>query len=121
MSEEEVHEITYIPLSGDIGPEDIFSQSAQALDLAALFAFERKDIEGMAKVAREWTRLGAALAGIEEVPEEQKKKIINFGFNKEIVEEEKDDKSDSESDGKDDIQSQGRLHSYRIRSRRSGP
>lgn len=119
MSEEEVTEITYTPLSGEIELDDVFGQGAAALDLAAIFALDRKDVDGLVKIAREWTRLGSALAGIESLPEENKKKI-NFGFNKEIVEEEKDDKADSESDGQNDIQSEGRLRSYRIRSRRSG-
>jgi hypothetical protein len=114
---EEVQEITYIPLSEEFGAEEMFAQGAAALDLAAIFALERKDFDGLIRVAREWTRMGAAISGID-IPEEGKK-VLKFGFNKESVEEENDGEANSKSDGKDDLQSKGRLYSYRIRGHRS--
>jgi hypothetical protein len=114
MSEEEVREITYTPLSEEFGFEEMFTQGAAALDLAAIFALERKDVEGLILIAREWTRMGSAISGIEIVPEEKNK--LKFGFNKETVEEEEIGESTSKSDGEDDLQGKGRLRSYRVRS-----
>ena len=114
-----MQEITYIPLSDEFGAEEMFAQGAAALDLAAIFALERKDFDGLTRVAREWTRMASAVAGID-APEEGKKVMLKFGFSKEPVEEDKDGETDSKSDGEDDLQSKGRLRTYRVRSNRSG-
>lgn len=114
MSEEEIQEITYVPLSAEeVGADEMFSQGASALDLAAIFAIERRDHESLTAIAREWIRMGKAISGMEVVPEDKKTKL-KFGFNKE-VEEEENGKDGSKSDGEDDIQSGGRLYPYRIR------
>lgn len=104
MSEEEVQELTYEPLSGEFGPAEIFAQGAAALDLAAVFAIERRDSALLIQVAREWTRMGAATAELS--GEEQDKKNLNkFGFRSEVAEEEKDGESkSSKSDGEDELQ-----------------
>lgn len=90
MSEEEVREVTYEPLgAGEFGAAEIFAQGAAALDLAAIFALERRDVDGLVKVAREWTRMGAAVLEISE-EDDTKKTPLKFGFRGEIAEEEKD-------------------------------
>lgn len=95
MSEEEAKEITYEPLGGqEFGAAEIFAQGAAALDLAAIFALERRDVEGLVKVAREWTRMGAAVLEISE-DADSNKKPFKFGFRGEIAEEEKDGESES--------------------------
>ena len=116
---DEIQEISYTPLPEEFGAEEMFAQGAAAIDLAAIFALERKDFDGLIRVAREWTRMGATISGVD-APEEGKKVVLKFGFSKEPVEEENDGETDSKSDGKDDIQNKGRLYSYRIRSHRSG-
>lgn len=113
---DEVVEITYTPLSDEFGAEEMFAQGAAALDLAAVFALEIKDFDGLIRVAREWTRLGAAISGIEALPEDGKKLVLKFGFSKESEEEEDDGKDSSKGDVEDNLQGKRRLHSYRIRS-----
>lgn len=119
MSEEdqEVVEISYTPIAGDdpFGVGEMLAQGASALDLAAVLALEKNDYKTLVRIGREWGKLAKVMAGIEIVPEENKK-VQKFGFSKE--EEERDGKSDKDnSTGKDDIQSRGRLRSYRNRSR----
>ena len=110
MSEE--LELSYSPLGEqEFGAEEMFAQGAAALDMAAIFAIERRDSDGLIRVAREWTRMGSALSGIE-APEE-KKIIRNFGFSKEIVEEEKDEPTDGKGDGEVEPKTRGiRLRKY---------
>lgn len=113
MSEEEVSkEITYEPLGGqDFGAAEIFAQGAAALDLAAIFALERRDVDGLIKVAREWTRMGAAVLEISDEGD-SKKTPIKFGFRGENAEEEENGKS-SESNGEDELQAgRFRLRKY---------
>jgi hypothetical protein len=89
MSEEEVREVTYEPLgASEFGAAEIFAQGAAALDLAAIFALERRDVDGLVKVAREWTRMGAAVLEISG-DDDTKKTPLKFGFRGEIAEEEK--------------------------------
>lgn len=109
MSEEEVREVTYEPLGGgEFGAAEIFAQGAAALDLAAIFALERRDVEGLVKVAREWTRMGAAVLEISG-DDDAKKTPLKFGFRGEIAEEEKDGESEpSKSISEDKLQT-GRL------------
>jgi len=105
--EDEVQEITYAPIgTQEFGAEEMFSQGAAALDLAAIFALERKDIDGLVKVAREWTRMAKAVSGIEALPEE-KRLTMKFGFSQEIAEEEKDGEESNKSDGENKLQSRG--------------
>lgn len=113
---DEVVEISYTPLSDEFGAEEMFSQGAAALDLAAVFALENKDFDGLIRVAREWTRMGAAVSGIEALPEDGKKLVLKFGFSKENEEEEDNGENPSKSDVENNIQSKRRLRSYRIRS-----
>src|SRR5688500_6931192 len=113
---DEVMEITYTPLSEEFGAEEMFAQGAAALDLAAIFALKKEDSDGLIRVARECTRLGTAISGIEALPEDGKKLVLKFGFSKENEEEEDDGEDSSKSDGKNNLQGTGRLRSYRIRS-----
>lgn len=102
---EEPQEISYEPLAEqEFGFEEMFAQGASALDLAAVLALERKDIESLIKVAREWTRMAKAVSSIETLPEDSKKTILKFGFNKE--EDVPSGNADS-SDGKDELQNRG--------------
>lgn len=105
MSEEETKEITYEPIgSQDFGAAEIFAQGAAALDLAAIFALERRDADGLIKVAREWTRMGAAVLEISD-EDDSKKTPLRFGFRGEIAEEEESGEPESsESNGKDKLQ-----------------
>jgi hypothetical protein len=119
QEDQEVLEISYTPIGDEpFGAAEMFAQGATALDLAAVLALENKDYDALLKVASGWSKLARTIAGIELEPDEPKK-VQKFGFSKEIEEEEDNGKTDSKSDGKDDIQSQGRLRSYRIRSIRS--
>lgn len=113
---DEVVEISYTPLSDEFGAEEMFAQGAAALDLAAVFALENKDFDGLIRVAREWTRMGTAISGIEALPEDGKKLVLKFGFSKENEEEEDNGEDPSKSDVKNNLQGKGRLRSYRIRS-----
>jgi hypothetical protein len=119
-SESEIEEITYAPLGGqEFGADEMFAQGAAALDLAAIFALDRKDFDGLIRVAREWTRMASVVSGIEALPPESKREPLKFGFHKESAEEEENAENERKSDGEDDVQSRGRLYSYRISSRRS--
>lgn len=119
QEEQEILEISYTPIGDEpFGAAEMFAQGATALDLAAVLALENKDYEALLRVASGWSKLARTIAGIELEPEEPKK-VQKFGFSKETEEEEKSGETDRKSDGKDDIQSQGRLRSYRIRSVRS--
>lgn len=110
--EDEVQEITYIPLGAQqFGAEEMFAQGAAALDLAAIFALERKDIDGLIKVAKEWTRMAKAVSGVEALPEE-KRLMMKFGFSQEIAEEEKDGKESGKSDGKNKLKNR-RIRLYK--------
>lgn len=113
MIEEEVQEITYTPLGDQVfGAEEMFAQGAAALDLAAIFSLERKDADGLVKVAEGWTKMVKALSTIESLPEE-KRLTIKFGFSQEIAEEETNGEESSKSDGKNKLQSRGvRLHKH---------
>jgi hypothetical protein len=105
--EDEVQEITYVPLGGQqFGAEEMFAQGAAALDLAAIFALERKDTEGLINVAKEWTRMAKAVSGVEALPEE-KRLTMKFGFSQEIAEEEKDGEKPSKSNGENKLQGRG--------------
>lgn len=106
MSEEEpeVLEITYTPLGDEpFGEKEMFAQGAAALDLAAIFALEQKDVSGLVNVAKAWTKLGLALAGIEELTEEKSIKL-KFGFSKESVEEEDNGETPNKGDGENELQ-----------------
>jgi len=105
MSEEETREVTYVPLDDkEFGAAEIFAQGAAALDLAAIFALERRDIEGLVKVAREWTRMGAAVLEISE-DGDSKKTPLKFGFRGEMAEvEESGDSESSKSISEDKLQ-----------------
>lgn len=119
VDNEEILEISYTPIQGEsFGVAEMFAQGASVLDLAAIFALENKDVDQLLRVAKGWTKLAATVASIEELPEE-KKNIQKFGFGKENEEEEEIGETNGKSNGKDNIQSKGRLRSYRIRS--SGP
>ena len=114
MSDEnEVQEITYMPLGTQrFGAEEMFAQGAAALDLAAIFALERKDIDGLVKVAQEWTRMAKVVSGVEALPEE-KRLIMKFGFSQEIAEEEENGEESNKSDGENKLQSRRvRLRKY---------
>jgi len=111
--EDEVVEITYIPLGNDpFGEKEMFAQGAAALDLAAIFALEQKDVAGLVAVAKAWTKLGQTVAGIEDL-EEEKKVFLKFGFGEDI-EEEKNGEASSKGDGKDELQNRRiRFHKRR--------
>lgn len=109
MNEDEdlVQEITYVPLgTHQFGAEEMFAQGAAALDLAAIFALERKDIDGLVKVAKEWTKMAKVVSGIEALPEE-KRLTMKFGFSQEIAEEEENGEKSSKSDGENKLQIRG--------------
>lgn len=101
---DEVVEISYTPLSDEFGAEEMFAQGAAALDLAAVFALENKDFDGLIRVAREWTRMGAAISGIEALPEDSKKLVLKFGFSKESEEEEDNGETPGKSYSKNEFQ-----------------
>ncbi len=108
MSEEEPKEIGYTPLDEkEFGAAEIFAQGASALDLAAIFALERRDPEALIRVAREWTRLGAAILEIS-TDDDLKKTPLKFGFRGEEAEEESDGEPESsEGISKDELQARG--------------
>lgn len=112
---QEVVEITYIPLGDEpFGEKEMFAQGAAALDLAAIFALEQKDVAGLVNVAKGWTKLGLALAGIEELTEE-KKVLLKFGFGKDI-EEENSGETPNKGDSENELQNRrARLCKYRTR------
>lgn len=112
-TEDEVLEITYVPLGDEpFGEKEMFAQGAAALDLAAIFALEQKDVAGLVNVAKGWTKLGLALAGIEELTEE-KKVLLKFGFGKDI-EEEKSGETPSKGDSENELQNRrARLRKHR--------
>ncbi len=100
---EEVLEITYVPLGDEpFGEREMFAQGAAALDLAAIFALEQKDVAGLVSVAKAWTKMGQVVAGLEDTPEE-KKVFLKFGFGKDI-EEDKDGETTSKSAGENELQ-----------------
>lgn len=107
-------ELSYSPLGEqeEFGAEEMFAQGAAALDIAAIYAIERRDSEMLVKIAREWTRMGSAISGIE--PQEEPKKVIHkFGFGKENVEEEDNGESDRKSNDEDKPKTRGiRLRKY---------
>lgn len=105
-TEDEVLEITYIPLGNEpFGEKEMFAQGAAALDLAAIFALEQKDVAGLVSVAKAWTKMGAVVAGMEDVAEE-KKVFLKFGFGKDI-EEDKDGETTSKSASENELQDRG--------------
>lgn len=107
MSEEETREINYIPLDEkEFGAAEIFAQGASALDLAAIFALERRDSDALIRVAREWTRLGSAILEIS-TEDELKKTPLKFGFRGEEAEENDGESESSESTSKDELQARG--------------
>lgn len=85
----ETVEIGYNPLgdSEPFGMEEMFAQGAAALDLAAIFALERQDVDALISVGREWTRMAKAIGSLEVIDEEKRPKI-KFGFGHYDEEEE---------------------------------
>jgi hypothetical protein len=104
---EDVTEIGYTPLEDrEFGAAEIFAQGASALDLAAIFALERRDPEALIRVAREWTRLGSAILEIA-AEEDLKKTPLKFGFRGEEAEEKDGEPESSKSAGENELQARG--------------
>lgn len=105
MSEE--LEIGYTPLDDkEFGSAEIFAQGASALDLAAIFALERRDPDALIRVAREWTRLGAAILEIA-AEDDLKKTPLKFGFRGEEAEDKDGEPESSKSVSEDELQARG--------------
>lgn len=110
--EEEVVEIGYHPLGDEpFGMEEMFAQGAAALDLAAVIAHERQDVDALIRVGHEWTKMAEAISSVE-VVDDAKKPVIRFGFGQEILEEE-------EENGRDDSKgiSANNHQSWQLRKR----
>lgn len=78
----------YTPIGDAISPEATIVQAAIALDVAAQWAVERKDIEQMNTVALGWTELSKVLMAIEEEPEGPPADRNPLGFYIPVEEEE---------------------------------
>lgn len=94
--EEEVVEIGYHPIGNQpFGMEEMFAQGAAALDLAAVIAHERQDVDALIRVGHEWTRMAKAISTVE-VVEDEKRPVIEFGFGGGIH------KKEEEENGRDE-------------------
>lgn len=87
----EAIEIGYNPLGDQpFGLEEMMAQSAAALDLAAVFAHDRKDIDSLIRVSEGWTKLAKVITSLE-VDDIPKKTKIKFGFGPDVDEEEEEE------------------------------
>lgn len=96
---EETIEIRYNPIGDQpFGLEEMLAQSASSLDLAALIALNRDDVDALIRVGEGWTKLAEVMSSIEseQLP---KKPVIKFGFRPEEPEEEGEDGRTDEDQG----------------------
>ena len=107
-----VAKVKYTPIGDAISPESTFVQAAIALDVAAQFAVESRDTEGMNRTAELWIEMAKALMDIDEEtgPPTERERV---GFRQpDITTEEDEDGRRIDADEPDGSPSEGesRLH-----------
>lgn len=89
-----VKKAVYSPLGDTLSVETAFIQAALALDVAAQFAVECKDVEGLSGVASLYIELGSRLLRMgdegeeddEEVDQDALDRKVALGFRPEVIE-----------------------------------
>lgn len=93
-----VAKLRYTVIGDAISPEATIVQAAIALDVAAQWAVESKNIEQMNNVALGWTELSKVLMAIEEEPEGPSTERNPLGFYIPVEEEENDRANPEDTD-----------------------
>jgi hypothetical protein len=106
-----VAKVKYTPIGDAISPESTFVQAAIALDVAAQFAVESRDIEGMNKTAELWIEMAKALMEIEDDESGPPTSREPVGFQQIIKTEEEDiDSVDRPKSDESPSEGESRVH-----------